>query len=169
MSGGGYSALDDPKASGSVPVCNRRFCQSPSRPLAAAHSRPHYLSLATPRRRPRGQIRRPSGSPTPTSRPSRRPRPGARSLAPTAHPPTPTVRSRSLRSRALHVSLRIRLTDLATVAFFFFFCFFFFFRIIFFLEGEGGGGGDGGGRGGIGKTHRKTLSKWMYIFCCFFL
>ena len=119
MSGGGYSALDDPKASGSVPVCNRRFCRSPSRPLAAAHSRPHYLSLATPRRRPRGQIRRPSGSPTPTSRPSRRPRPGARSLAPTAHPPTPTVRSRSLSSRALHVSLRIRLTDLATVAFFF--------------------------------------------------
>lgn len=116
MSGGGYSALDDPKASGSVPVCNRPFCQSPS--SRAAHSRPHYLSVATPRRRPRGQIRRPSGSLTPTSRPSRRPRPGARSLAPTARPPTPTVRSRGLSSRALHVSLRIRLTDLAAVAFF---------------------------------------------------
>jgi hypothetical protein len=87
--------------------------------LLSRRTQTHYLSLATPRRRPPGQIRRPSGLPTPTSRPSRRPRPGARSLAPTARPPTPTVRSRGLSSRILHVSLRIRLADLAAVASFF--------------------------------------------------
>jgi hypothetical protein len=30
VSDGGYSALDDPKAPGSIPVCNHTFCLSPS-------------------------------------------------------------------------------------------------------------------------------------------
>ena len=58
-------------------------------PLISSRASPPRVSG----RRRRGQIRRPSSSPTPTSRPSRLPTPRARSPAPTARPPTPTVRS----------------------------------------------------------------------------